>query len=128
MSENSHSARTVALVGGGGLIGWWLLSRGRGWGFRPGNGDDSAAAVNPNSGTAPCIVWIRAARIEIDGVPAELEVVVAKCRVAGTAEVHATGDAITGTVMKVLQALANAGVKLRVAADLAPLLPSSVLS
>jgi hypothetical protein len=121
MASREHTGRNVVLVGGVGLAAWWLLARGKGFGFRgPSSGTDADTAQP----LTRCIVWIRADRIEIDGVVADLPTVIAKCRAAGTAEVHATGDAITGTVVGVLKALNTAGVKLTVTSDLANIVPS----
>ena len=123
MAERAHTGRTVGLVGGAGLVAWWLLARGKGWGFRS-SGDGNRAGTDTGQTPARCVVWVRADRIEIDGVAADLQTVVAKCRAAGAAEVHATGDAITGAVSNVLQALKAAGVKLYVPPDLAYLVPT----
>ena len=126
MAEGDHTGRTVGLVGGAGLVAWWLLSRGKGWGFRS-PGDGYANGTDTAQPPARRVVWVRADRIEVDGVAADLPTVVEKCRAAGTAEVHATGDAITGAVSSVLQALKAAGVKLYVPPDLAYLVPSESL-
>ena len=127
MAERDHTGRTVALVGGAGLVAWWLLSRGKGWGFRSA-GDGNATGTGTAQPAARSIIWIRADRIEVDGVAADLPTVVAKSRAAGTAEVHATGDAITGAVSRVLKALKAAGVKLYVTPDLAYLVPAEPVS
>lgn len=119
MAERDRTGRTVAVVGGAALAAW-LLSRGKGWGFRS-PGDASGAKA---SEARRCTVWIRADRIEVDGVATDLPTVIAKCRAVGTAEVRATGDAITGVVRNVLTQLHAAGVKLRVAPDLAHIVPS----
>ena len=123
MADGDHTGRTVGLVGGAGLVAWWLFSRGKGWGFRS-PGDGHANGTDTGQTPARRVVWVRADRIEIDGVAADLQTVVAKCRAAGAAEVHATGDAITGAVSNVLQALKAAGVKLYVPPDLAYLVPT----
>ena len=121
MAERKHSGRTVALVGGAALAAW-LLSRGKGWGFRS-LGDASSAKGGARL-PARCAVWIRADRIEVDGVAADLPTVITKCRAVGAAEVRATGNAITGVVRDVVKALHAAGVKLHLAPDLAYLVPS----
>ena len=121
MGERKHSGRTVALVGGA-AIAAWLLSRGKGWGFR-----SPADASGVHGGTrlpARCAVWIRADRIEVDGVAADLPTVITKCRAVGAAEVRATGNAITGVVRDAVKALQAAGLELHVAPDLAYLVPS----
>ena len=120
MAARDHTGRNVVLVGGAGLVAWWLLSRGNGWGLHaPGSGNSG------NRATAPCIVWIRADRLEVDGVVADLPTVIARCRAAGTAVVHATGDAIMRVIRDVLVALHAANVKLYTPPDLAYLVPSS---
>ncbi len=123
MAKRDHTGRTVVLVGGAGLVAWWLLARSNGWRFRsPDDGDGNGA----ETGQTPVrrVVWVRGDRIEVDGVVADLPTVIAKSRAAGTVEVHATGDAITGAVIKVLEALQVAGVKLYVTPDLVRLVPS----
>jgi len=125
MAERDHRGRTAVLVAGAALAAW-LLSRGKGWGLgglvgaSDGNADTTQAP-------APCRVWIRADRIEADGVAADLPTVVASCRAAGKAEVRATGDAITGVVRKVLEALHAAGVTIYAPPDLAYIVPSEPL-
>ncbi len=126
MAERDHTGRTIVLVGSAGLVAWWLLSRGKGWGFRSA-GDGHANGIDTAQPPTRCVVWVRGDRIEVDGVAADLPTVVAKCRAAGTAEVHATGDAITGAVSSVLKGLKAAGVKLYVTRDLANLVPSESL-
>lgn len=125
MAEREHG-RTVALVGGAGLVAWWLLARGKGWGFRS-SGDGHANGTDIAQPPARRVIWVRADRIEVDGTAADLATVIAMCRAAGTAEVHATGDAITGAVSNVLKALKAACVKLYVTPDLAYLVPSEPL-
>ncbi len=126
MGARDHTGRSVILVGGAGLVAWWLLARGKGWGFRS-PGDGHANGTDTAQPPSRRVVWVRADRIEVDGVAADLSTVIAKCRAAGTAEVHATGDAITGAVSNVLKALKAAGVKLYVTPDLAYLVPSEPL-
>jgi hypothetical protein len=116
---NSTTGRTVALVGGSALV-LWLLLRGKGWGL---GGDGSgasaagagAAAANASpelpSGPRPsCKVFIRAQRIDLDGAPADLPAVVARCRASGRAGVQATGGASVQSVVDVVRALQAAGV------------------
>lgn len=123
-TEREHTGRTVAIVGGAGLLAW-LLFRGGGSGKGRGPGD-GAAPPSVTAGTR-CVVWIRSNRIEVDGVTADLPTVIARCRVAGYAEVHATGDAITGVVWNVLKSLHAAGVTIYTTPDLASVVPSKVL-
>lgn len=115
MSDRDHTGRNVVLVGGAGLAAWWLLSRGKGWGF--GSSGDSRKG---STGTTPrrVLIWVRANRIEVDGVTADLSNVIATARGAGEAEVHATGDAITRSVRDVVLGLRAAGVTIYLAGDL----------
>ncbi len=124
MAERGHTGRTVALVGGAGVVAWWLLSRGRGWGL---HGPGAHGSANGERSHRRCTVWIRADRIEIDGTAANLPTVVATCRAAGEAEVHATGDAITHVVREVLAALHAAGVVVYTPPDLAGIVSSESL-
>ncbi len=121
MAERSHTGRDVVLLGGVGVVAWWLLSRGKGWGFRGPGDSGTGTPQRPER----CVVWIRADRIEVDGIVADLPTVIAKCRAVNTGEVHATGDAITGTVVNVIKALRAVGVKLALTPDLAYLVPVS---
>lgn len=114
MADRDHTGRNVVLVGVAGLAAWWLLSRGKGWGFRSsGDGRDgtSATAARP-------VVWVRGDRIEVDGVVSDLPGVIAKGRAAGEAEVHATGAAIMRRVRDVVAGLRAAGVTIYLAGDL----------
>ena len=118
-----HTGRTVALVGGAALVAWLLL-RGKGWGLggSEGNGDGTHGPAHATPPATPCHVMIRADRIELDGTPADRATVVARCRDRGRAEVRATGDAITRSILDVLHALQQAGVGLYVAPNLERLL------
>lgn len=124
MARERRTGRTVALVGGAALA-VWLLSRGKGWGFR-GPGDASGAA-HPARSVARPVVWVRADRIEIDGVAADLPTVIERARVAGAVSVRATGDAITGVIRNVIEALHRAGVTIHTTPDLSSIAPSTVL-
>jgi len=117
MAERDHTGRTVAVVGGTALAAWWLLSRGNGWGFRS-PGDGIGANADRTRLPAECRVWIYPEGLTVDGVAADLPTVIAKCRAVGTAQVGATGDAITRDIHGVLQALKAAGVRLLVRPDL----------
>lgn len=126
MATRNHSGRNVALVGGAGLVAWWLLSRGKGFGFRgEGSGKDNNEAAKPSERPARVVVWIRADRLEIDNVVADLPTVIARSREAGSAEVHATGSAITRVVREVLTSLHAANVKIYARPDLAYMVPSA---
>jgi hypothetical protein len=120
-TDREHSGRTVAIVGGAGLLAWLLL---RGGGVDKGRGTTPATRRVPGT---RCVVWIRANRIEVDGVAADLPTVIARCRAVEIAEVHATGDAITGVVWNVLKALHATGVTIYTTPDLADVVPSKVL-
>lgn len=125
MAQRDHNGRTIVLVGGAALAAWWLLSLGGGWGTGTpgtGRGGDVAVALPER-----CIVWIRADRLEIDGVAADLPTVIARCRLVGKAEVHATGDAVTRVVREVLTALHAAGVAIYARPDLAYIVPAEVI-
>jgi hypothetical protein len=130
MSEKKHTGRKVAVVGGAGLLAWLLL-RGGAKDKRKGKSQASsvgatARAVVPGS---RCVVWIRAAdRIEVDGVVVDLPTAIARCRAVESAEVHATGDARQGFVASVVAALYAAGIKMKLAHDLASIVPARVLS
>jgi hypothetical protein len=113
-SKQESTGRTIAIVGGAALLALLLL-RGKGWGL----GRDRGAASGPGDARgdepqraprAPCKVRIDDRRIELDGAPADLATVTERCRVAGSADVHATGLAIVGVIGQVIQALRDAGV------------------
>jgi len=108
--NKNKTGKTVAIVGGGALL-LLLLFRGRGFGLGGSAGDGRAGSA-PGRGTpsAPCKVRIDASGIEVDGVPADVATTTEVCRVAGSAEVHATGAAITGVIAEVVRALKDAGV------------------
>ena len=111
MTERDHTGRKVAIVGGAGLAAWWLFSRGKGWGFRSGEGAERTAPARR-------VIWVRADRIEVDGIVSDLPSVIAKSRASGEAEVHATGDAIMRSVRDVVTGLRAAGVTVHLAGDL----------
>jgi hypothetical protein len=115
MSDRDHTGRNLALVGGAGLAAWWLLSRGKGWGFRRSPDEREGTSATH----ARVVVWIRGDRIEVDGVVADLPSVIARARAAGEAEVHATGAAIVRSVRDVVVGLRAAGVTVYLAGDLA---------
>jgi hypothetical protein len=113
MAKREGTGKTVAILGGAALA-VWLLSRGKGSGVR-GPGDVYAAGTTRPS---RCVVWIRSDGLSVDGVAADLSTVIAQCRAAGEAEVHATGGAITGVVWETLKALREAGVTIYAAPNL----------
>lgn len=114
MSDRDHTGRKLALVGGAGLAAWWLLSRGKGWGFR--RSGDGREGTSATPGRA--VIWVRGDRIEVDGVAADLPSVIAKGRAAGAADVYATGNAIVRSVRDVVMGLRAAGVTVHLAGDL----------
>jgi hypothetical protein len=113
MAEREHAGRKLALAGGAGLAALLLLFRRKGWAFgTSGNGREGTTRGRR-------VVWVRADRIEVDGVAADLQMVIAMCRTAGEAEVHATGDAIMRNVRDVILGLRGAGVSVSLTGDLA---------
>lgn len=112
MAKRERTGKTVAIVGGAALVAWLLL-RGKGSGLG-GSGDAHAGASRPSR----CVVWIRPEGLTVDGVAADLPTVIARCRAAGEAEVHATGDTIHRVVRDTIQALHAAGVTLFLAPNL----------
>jgi hypothetical protein len=122
--RDSHTGRNLALAGGTALL-FWLLLRSKGWGLGLGMGSGvglgaagQGANVTPTNGEpptngeapAPCRVWIRGDHIDVDGTRADLPTVVARCRAAGRADVHATGDTIVRTISEIVRAIQDAGV------------------
>jgi len=123
-NRKDNTGRTIAVVGGGALL-LLLLLRGKGWaagaGSSNGSGDGPAPDA-PTSGTTaapppPCHVRIDADGLQLDGSPASLATITEHCRAAGSAEVRATGAAITGVVAEVVRALQAAGVRVWAAYD-----------
>jgi hypothetical protein len=120
-SGDRHTGRNVALVGGAALVAWLLWRRkAKGLGGPAGSAADAAATSTTHT-PKPCRVWVRADRIEVDGAPADLATVVARCRESGRAEVRATGDAITRSIITLLAALKAAGVIVDASPDVAHL-------
>lgn len=123
-SRARRTGRNLALVGGAALVAWLLWGRkGESFGGGAGSGSDAAASKSTNALNAPCRVWVRADRIELDGEPADLPTIVARCREAGRADVRATGDAITRSIIAVLAALNAAGIAVDAPPDVAHLAP-----
>ncbi len=127
-SDSSQTGRTLAVIGGGALLAWWLLRRGSG----PGGRSSRDATGTHGGGTpAPAArprVWVRTARIEVDGVVADLPTVIARGRAAGAVDVHATGDAVTRVIRDVVSSLRAAGVAVYGAPDLVAIAPVEPLS
>lgn len=113
MGKPERTGKTVAILGGAALVAW-LLSRGKGWGVRGPDDAHAAGTTRPSR----CVVWIRPEGLTVDGVAADLPTVIARCRAAGEAEVHATGDTIHRVVRDTIQALHAAGVTLYLAPNL----------
>ena len=108
----NKTGRTVAVISGGVFLAW-LLWRGRGKGT--GSGDGSTGG-HPS---ALVTVRIRSGdRLELDGASADLAVVIARARAAGTARVFATGDARHGWITQVIAALKAADVAIEAAPSL----------
>jgi hypothetical protein len=107
-----HTGRNLALAGGVGLLVYLLLRPPR----------RLAGAAADTSAQPPCRIWVRADRIDLDGVPTDLATVLARCKQRGRAEVHATGDAITRSIVHVLRALRTAGVAIEARPELLRLL------
>ena len=108
MSEREkNTGRTVAVVGGAALLAL-LLFRGKGWGF--GGGGAGSGSGGAAAGQTRCRVRIDADGVELDGEPTDLPTTVERCKVAGSADVTATGAAIVGVIAEVVQALKDAGV------------------
>jgi hypothetical protein len=122
--SNNHTGATIALVGGGALL-VWLLLRGKDWGFGGRGGDNSSGS--PSTGVAkephseprtPCQIFIRSQHIDLDGVPADLPAIVARCRAGGSADVRASGGASIQAVEDVIRALQAAGVRVTAPGDI----------
>lgn len=118
-TARSHTGRNVAIVGGAALA-LWLLMRGTGWRLG-GHGEPAGgASESPTTSSRPCQVWIRATGPEVDGERVDLPTLVSRCRLAGRADVRATGDAIERTIHEAIEALRRAGVVVYASADLWP--------
>lgn len=116
--DQARPGRNVLLLAGGALVAWLLL-HGRGFGLGRGHaglggkGGPRSMPVGP-----PCRVRLTETGIELDGNLADLATTVSLCRVAGRAEVTATGAAIIGAIAQVLRELRCAGVVLYASPDL----------
>jgi hypothetical protein len=119
MAKRERTGKTVAILGGAALA-VWLLSRGKGWGVRAPGDAQAAGATRP----LRCVVWIRPEGLTVDGVAADLPTVIARCRAAGEAEVHATGDTIHRVVRDTSAALHAAGVTLYAPPNLSHVVPA----
>jgi hypothetical protein len=110
MAERDHTGPKLAIAGGAGLAALLFLFRGKGWSLGGSGGRRTRGR---------CVVWVRGDRIEVDSIAADLPTVIATCRAAGEAEVHATGDAIMRNVRDVILGLRAAGVSVSLTGDLA---------
>ncbi len=115
--RESRTGRTALALGGGALLAWLLL-RGAGWLPGRGHGAGGDGPTRPRPAGPPCRVHLDEDGIELDGVRSDLPRTVSRCRVAGIAEVTATGAAIVGAIGEVLTLLRDAGVIVRASPDL----------
>src|SRR5689334_10019793 len=111
-----HTGRTIALVGGGAIL-LWLLFRGKGSGLGSGGDGPGPAAGETPKLRVPCRVFIRAGRIDLDGVPADLPTVVTRCRAGAGADVRSTGGASVQAIEDVIHALQQAKVPITASPD-----------
>lgn len=109
MAEKQNRTRVLVGLGGATLALCLLLAGRRG---KRGTGSSDAAATSPTQPPAAQVeLWLRSDdRIELDGVASNLATTVIRARAVGRANVHATGDARTGFVGEVINALRAAGV------------------
>lgn len=115
MSERKHGGRAIALTGVVAVLAWLLFRRwGGGWG-RIGRSDGGGTRIR---GGPPCRVHLDENGLELDGVRAALQTVIARCRAAGVADVTATGATVVRSLAEVLVALRDAGVVVRASPDL----------
>jgi hypothetical protein len=115
MSERKHRGGAIAVAGIVALLTWLLLGRrGGGW-RRAGRREGGGIQIG---GGPPCRVHLDENGVELDGVRADLSIVVSRCRAAGIADVTATGATIVRTIAEVLVALRDAGVVVRASPDL----------
>lgn len=110
-----HTGRTIAVVGGGALLAWWLL-RGKGWGLGgkgKGAGEGPGAAPLSPSTVAPrpCKVRIASNGITVDGNPGSVAEVIVACKSTGNAEVVVTGGARRSDRKDLEVAFQQAGIK-----------------
>lgn len=121
MAERDPQNRTggaVAVIGGGALL-LWLLLRGRGWGLGGGGAGDgtgpagagaNATTAAPSEARPRCRVYLHSRGIDLDGTPADLPAVVARCRAGGGADLRTSGGSSVQTIVDVIRALQAAGV------------------
>jgi hypothetical protein len=103
-SDENNTGLTLALIGGGAFL-LWLLWPGRG------KGQGDRGDTDGIRGRTPVRVRIRSGdQVDLDGVTSDLATVVGRARAAGAAYVLAVGDARTGWIHTVVDALKTAGV------------------
>jgi len=112
--HDDHTARNLALVGGGALLVWLLVSGGGGFGGSGNAGAAGAAASPPPPAPAPppppCKVRIDILGVHVDGKPVDVKTAIERCRASKRAEVVVTGDARQGTKDDVMRSFAAAGI------------------
>ena len=108
--DKSNTLTTVAVLGGGAALAWYLWGK-RGRGGGRGKADAPTGPAAPSGTPARCQVRIRERKIELNGAPADLPTTIAACLAAGGADVTATGTAIMGVVADTVRALEQAGVR-----------------
>jgi len=112
--QDDHTARNLALVGGGALLVWLLVSGGGGLGLGGSGGGTASAAPAPPPTPAPppppCKVRIDILGVHVDGKPVDVKTAIERCRASKRAEVVVTGDARQGTKDDVMRSFAAAGI------------------
>jgi hypothetical protein len=110
-SEDNDDTIEIAAVVAAGLAVLWLVLRGLGG---RGSGGKTQGQGTGGASVLPCRVRIGATGIELDGTPASLDAVVARCRTSAAADVVVTGAATGRDAKRVIDALSASGVALRV--------------
>ena len=110
--HDSGTAITLAAIGGGAVLLWWLLrGSGKGWGGRGRRGDGS----DGGGGSPPRLpaIWVRVRdgdRIEIDGFATDLPTMLARAQASSQVHLTADGAARHGLVSAVLWMLLDADI------------------
>lgn len=112
--DDNTTTRNAIMFGGGALAAFLLL---RGFGSGGGGGDGNAAGAGSSTASAPttpprapCNVFIRGDRFELDGAPSDFANAVAACRTAGGAHIRTSGDTRQGVLDDLIRALLASGV------------------